>query len=263
MTLRPQTPLSTSILARLKKVPKSQKTEMDLPLASELPWHNFKLVAEQAREQASFREAIEPVQGWGGRGQGDEVCITPGGARCGLLLGQERQGVYYSWEVRITWGSKEGEVCITPGGEVCITPGAGEPRCVLLPPWERPEECMTPGAGEAWCRLLPGGQRPEVCITPGVQFCLTPGAGKARCVLLWVWGERERGEEVCVTPKARCVLLQGWGGRGQGDEVCITPGVARCGLLLGQERQGVYYSRGGGVLLGGKRGAYYMGLERG
>ena len=35
---------------------------MDLPLASELPWHNFKLVAEQAREQASFREAIEPVQ---------------------------------------------------------------------------------------------------------------------------------------------------------------------------------------------------------
>ena len=62
MTLRPQTPLSTSILARLKKVPKSQKTEMDLPLASELPWHNFKLVAEQAREQASFREAIEPVQ---------------------------------------------------------------------------------------------------------------------------------------------------------------------------------------------------------
>jgi hypothetical protein len=58
---------------------------------------------------------------------------------------------------------------------------------------------MTPGAGEAWCVLFPGGERPEVCITPGVQFCLTPGAGKARCVLLWVWGERERGGEVCVT----------------------------------------------------------------
>ena len=99
---------------------------------------------------------------------------------------------------------------------------------------------MTPGAGEAWCVLFPGGERPEVCITPGVQFCLTPGAGKARCA-----------------------LLRGWGGRGQGDEVCITPGVARCGLLLGQERQGVYYSRGGRVLLGGRRGAYYMGLERG
>ena len=42
----------------VKKPLEKQKAEKDLPLASELPWHNFSLVAEQA----SFRQAVEPVQ---------------------------------------------------------------------------------------------------------------------------------------------------------------------------------------------------------
>ena len=84
------------------------------------------------------------------------MCITPGVGGSSLGAG----------EVRITWGSKEGEVCITPGGEVCITPGAGEARCVLLPRWERPEERITPGG--------------EGCV-----FRLAPRRG--RCVLLLGW----------------------------------------------------------------------------
>jgi hypothetical protein len=128
------------------------------------------------------------------------------GTRCVLLLGG--RGVDYSWARR---------------GKVCITPGVGGSSL---------------GAGEV--RITWGSKECEVCITPGGEVCITPGAGKARCA-----------------------LLRGWGGRGQGDEVCITPGGARCVLLLGQERQGVYYSRGGRVLLGGRRGAYDMGLERG
>ena len=42
----------------VKKVPKKQTAESDLPLASELPWHNLSLVSEQA----SFLQAVEPVQ---------------------------------------------------------------------------------------------------------------------------------------------------------------------------------------------------------
>ena len=42
----------------VKKPPNKQKAEKDLPLASELPWHNFSLAADQE----SFRQAVEPVQ---------------------------------------------------------------------------------------------------------------------------------------------------------------------------------------------------------